>query len=122
MKSTIISLFAIATLALAQHDHKDAAGKDLSFTGTVIDTGCHMSHNSKGEKHIACATTCAKAGVPLAIVDEASGTIYLPVAVNHKNQNERLMPFIEKKVKVTGTLMEKGGMKGISLKSIEAAQ
>lgn len=122
MKKAIVSFFAIATFALAQHDHKNGQGKELSFTGTVIDTGCHMAHDSKGEKHISCATTCAKAGVPLAILDEASGTIYLPVAVNHKNQNEKLMPFIEKKVKVTGTLMEKGGMKGISLKTIEAAQ
>ena len=115
-------LFFAAALAIAQHDHKAApSAKALSFTATVIDTGCHMAHATKGERHITCATACAKAGVPLALLDEATGTIYLPVAVNHKNQNERLLPFIEKKVKVTGDLLEKGGLKGISLKTIEAA-
>jgi hypothetical protein len=59
--------------------------------------------------------------VPLAILDEATGTLYIPVASDHKNQNAKLMPFIEKKVKVTGTLMEKGGIKGIAIKTVEAA-
>ena len=50
------------------------------MTSLVIDTGCYMSHKSKGEKHTTCATACAKAGVPLALLDEASGTLYIPVA------------------------------------------
>jgi hypothetical protein len=71
-------------------------------------------------KHTTCATTCAKAGVPLALLDEKSGTVYLPIAMDHKNQNLKLMPFIEKRVKVAGTLMEKGGVKGIVIKTVEA--
>lgn len=121
MKTTILTLIAGVTLALAQHDHGDH-GKEITMTSLVIDTGCYMSHNSKGEKHESCARACAKAGVPLALLDEASGTIYLPVASDHKNQNEKLMPFIEKKVKVTGTLVEKGGVKGFVLKTVEAAK
>ena len=56
------------------------------------------------------------------VVDEATGTLYIPVATDHKNQNEKLMPFIEKKVKVTGSLVEKGGVKGFAIKTIEAAK
>jgi hypothetical protein len=98
------------------------AQNPATITGLVVDTGCYVSHNTKGPKHVPCATTCAKAGVPLAILDEQSGTLYLPIAVNHKNQNEQLMPFIEKRVKVTGTLFDKNGMKGIGIKSVEAAK
>jgi hypothetical protein len=94
----------------------------ISLVATVIDTGCYLSHDTKGEKHVRCATACAKSGVPLALLDETTGTVYLPVAVDHKNQNLRLMPFIEQKVKVTGTLIEKGGMKGIALKTVEAVK
>jgi hypothetical protein len=46
----------------------------------------------------------------------------MPVAADHKNQNTKLMAFIEKKVKVTGTLVEKGGLAGITIKTVEAAQ
>jgi len=123
MPKLSVLVLAAAILSLAQHDHhKQAPSKALSFTGTVIDTGCHMAHETKGEKHIACATACAKAGVPLAILDESTGTIYLPIAVDHKNQNDKLIPFIEKKVQVTGALLEKGGIKGIALKTIVAAK
>jgi hypothetical protein len=121
MKTTIMMLIAVATLAMAQHDHGDK-GKEMTMTSLVVDTGCYMSHNSKGEKHESCATACAKAGVPLALLDEATGTLYIPVATDHKNQNEKLMAFIEKKVKVTGTLVEKGGVKGFALKTIEAVK
>ncbi len=121
MKTAILMLIAGTTLAIAQHDHDDQA-KVVTMTSLVVDTGCYMSHNSKGEKHEGCATTCAKAGVPLALLDEASGTLYIPVASDHKNQNSKLMPFIEKKVTVTGTLIEKGGVKGFAIKTIEAAK
>jgi hypothetical protein len=76
-----------------------------------------MSHDAIGEKH----TDCAKNGVPLALVD-AVGKVYMLVAADHKNQNAKLMPFVEKKVKVSGTLPEKGGLAGLTIKTIEAAQ
>ena len=120
-KTIISTWIAAAALAVAQHDHGTNA-KVITMTSLVVDTGCYMSHNSKGEKHESCATACAKAGVPLALLDEASGTLYIPVASDHKNQNAKLMPFIEKKVTVTGTLIEKGGVKGFVIKTVEAAK
>ena len=116
MKFAVI-LFAGAALFA----HEPPKGKQVTIIGTVVDTGCYMSHEAIGEKHTACATTCAKAGIPLAVVDSA-GKLYLPIAVDHKNQNARVMPFIEKKVKVTGTTLEKGGLPGIAIKTIEAAE
>jgi hypothetical protein len=115
---TALCILALAAIGLA---HDEPKGKPVTVTGTVIDTGCYMSHAAIGEKHIDCATLCAKNGVPLAIVDVA-GKIYMPVAADHKNQNAKLLPFVEKKVTVTGTLLEKGGLAGLTIKTIEAAQ
>ena len=115
-----LTMFLLAALAIAQHDHQPK-GPSATLTGLVVDTGCYLSHDSKGAQHETCATACAKNGVPLAILDDATGTLYIPVASDHKNQNAKLMPFIEKKVKITGTLMEKGGIKGIAIKTVEAA-
>lgn len=111
----------ILALAAAGLAHDEGKGKPVTITGTVIDTGCYMSHDAIGEKHADCAAMCARNGVPLAIVD-AAGKVYMPVAADHKNQNAKLMPFVEKKVKVTGTLVEKGGMAGLTIKTIDAAQ
>jgi len=122
MRSTIErSLLLGAFLALGVlFAHEEPKGKAITVTGDVIDTGCYVAHGGHGAEHVACATTCAKAGVPLAIAD-ASGKIYMPIATDHKNQNAKLMPFIEKKVKVSGVLLEKGGVTGIAIKTIEAA-
>ena len=116
LKLTLMTA-AVATLLSA---HGPAKGKAVDFTAAVVDTGCYVSHDSKGPSHAACAETCAKAGVPLALLDEKTGAVYLPIASDHKNQNERLMPFIEKRVKVTGTVVTKGGMTGIVIKTLTA--
>ena len=107
MTPRIAILTAMLTTAVFAHD--EPKGKPVTITGTVVDTGCYMSHDAKGDKHTDCATMCAKAGVPLAIVDDA-GKLYMPVAADHKNQNAKLLPFIKKKVKVTGTLFHKTGV------------
>jgi hypothetical protein len=54
----------------------------------------------------------------LAIVD-GSGKLYLLLGVNHENPGSQLMPFIEEKVKVAGTSVERGGMSGIAIKSVQ---
>jgi uncharacterized protein GlcG (DUF336 family) len=113
MKTAITILMAASAIAQT---------KDTTLTALVVDTGCYVSHNTKGPQHTTCATACAKAGVPVALLDEATGTLYLPIATDHKNPNARFLPFIEKKVKVTGSVMEKGGLKGFAVKTIEAAK
>lgn len=117
--TTRILLVLLPVLLAAHEGH---AGKKVSLVGQVVDTACYLGHDSKGAKHVECATTCAKEGIPLAIVDAKTGVLYLPIAMNHKNANAQLMPFIEKKVKVSGVVMEKGGMKGIVIDKVEAAE
>jgi len=101
--------------------HEELKGKPISMTATVIDTGCYFAGEAGGAKHAACAAMCAKNGIPLALVDQ-NGKIYMVLGADHKNPNTRLMPFVEKKVKVSGTLVEKGGMSGIAIKTVEGAE
>jgi hypothetical protein len=116
MKTSLLAGFVIAIATLAAHDIE---GKPVTINGTVVDTGCYFAHEGSGPKHVGCATACAKAGIPLAIVDD-SGKLYLPIGEEHHAANAKLMPFIEKKVKVSGTLVEKGGMSALAIKTIEA--
>ena len=111
-----------AAFAWQEHSHAHPGGKETQITGQVVDIACFVGHDSSGPKHVKCAEACARAGNPLAIYDEAAKTLYLPVSLDHKNPNTQLMGFIEKKVKVTGTVMEKGGLKGIAITKVESAQ
>lgn len=120
MKNRLLYLFGfIVPILLFGFD--DAKLKPITLIGTVVDTGCYMVHDGIGADHAECATECAKKGIPLAIVDD-SGKVYLPLGVDHENQNARLMPFVEKKVKVIGTQVDRGGLTGISIKTIEAVK
>ena len=47
---------------------------------------------------------------------------YEPIAADHKNQNAKLTPYIEQHVNVSGTLLEKGGITGIAIKTVEPAE
>lgn len=105
---------------LQEHAHGHGDAKTTQITGQVLDIACFVGHDSSGEKHAKCAEACARAGNPLAIFDGKQ--IYLSVSMNHKNPNEKLMAFIEKKVKVTGSLVEKAGLKGIMIDKVEAAE
>jgi len=98
------------------------SGKPITVTGEVISTACFLRGEMKGEMHKACAQMCADVGIPLAILDESTNKIYLPIPAMGKNPNEKLLPFIAERVTVTGTYLEKGGLSGIDIKTIEKAK
>ena len=116
MKKIALALPVVVSALLWAFD--EAKLTPISVIGTVVDTGCYMVHDGIGPDHAKCATECAKKGVALAILD-ANGKIYLPLGVDHSNPNKHLMPYIEQKVKVTGTAVERGGLTGISIKTVE---
>lgn len=99
----------------------DVKLRPITLTGTVIDTGCYVVHDGIGADHEECARECAKKGIALAILD-GEGKLYLPLGIDHSNPNTQLLPFVEQKVKITGTLAERGGLSGISIKKVEAAK
>lgn len=111
-----------AAFAWQGHSHEQQGGKAAQITGLVVDIACFVGHDSSGPKHAKCAEACARAGNPLAIYDEATKTLYLPVSLDHKNPNTKLMKYIETKVKVTGVIMEKAGLKGVAIEKVEAAR
>ncbi len=129
MKKTLVLSAVAGMLSLAgagyarqEHSHDQHAAKQAQVTGTVVDIACFVGHGTMGPKHAKCAEACARAGNPLAIYDADAKQLYLPVSMDHKNPNAKLMSFIEKKVKVTGALQEKAGLKGIAIEKVEAAQ
>ena len=119
----LLASIAVVAASYAQgHAHSHAEGAPTRVVGTVVDTACFVGHDSSGSKHAKCAEACARAGNPLAIYDANSKTLYIPVSMDHKNPNTKLLPFVEKKVVVTGKVMEKAGLKGIAVETIEATE
>jgi len=118
MKKILLAA-ALSAALLSAHDPKKGAA--TSITGTVVDVACFVGHDSIGEKHVTCAEACARAGNPLAIYDATAKKLYLPIAMDHKNPNTKLMPFIEKKVTAKGRVITKAGMTGIVIDAVTPA-
>jgi len=109
MKICLMAIgFIFGAIAIAHEGHD---GKLTTINGTVIDTGCYVSHKQHGRCPCLNVRKLVRRTVSRSAILDEKGVLYMPIAVEHKDQNTKLMPFIEKKVKVTGTVMEKGGMR-----------
>jgi hypothetical protein len=125
-------LAVVATQSLA--DEKQAAGakadqkqateakKEVAaepaqktVAGEVVDTGCYLGNGARGEKHVSCATKCINQGMPMGLLT-SDGALYL-LTLNHNNADayNGLKGMAGKNVSVTGTVMERAGMKGIDV-------
>lgn len=114
----VASILAAASLVALAADKPPA-----KITGEIVDSACYMKAGAKGSGHEQCATACAKAGVPLALLeDETGNVVWLSANKDATNVNDQLMPYVAKKVTLTGKWYEKGGTKLFSIDKVEAAK
>jgi hypothetical protein len=116
--AAVLALF-LSSLALAQQK----SGKEITITGEVIETQCYvtgLTGPGKGAAHKDCAIRSAKAGIPLAILEDKTNTVYLTGQTKkaQSGTSELLVPFVAEKVKVTGRLFEKGGLKFLLINKV----
>lgn len=71
-------------------------GKSTTVEGELVDLRCFSAQGSRGEKHQMCATSCAKVGDPVGIVD-AKGKVY-----TLGSQTGGYVDYMAKTARVTG--------------------
>ena len=114
----------IAAVAFAHSDHatKTAAAptKAASWTGEILDAGCYLGHGAMGAKHAECALKCAADGMPLMLMMKDGKAVLL--TPNHDNPDayESLKKMAGSVATVTGTLSERGGVRGIDVTGAKA--
>ncbi|MCX6121403.1 MAG: hypothetical protein NTX44_07250 [Ignavibacteriales bacterium] len=116
---TMLAVFIVSGFALAQQN-----GKQITVVGEVVESQCYitgLNGPGKGLSHKECALKCAKGGIPLSILEDKTGTLYLTGQSKKAmaGTSELLIPFVAEKVKVTGRLFEKGGMKMLLISKVD---
>ncbi len=98
-----------------------AAAKPGSITGEIVDMGCYMGHEAKGEKHMGCATKCIANGMPMGLLT-ADGKLYL-LTLDHDNGDpyNKCKDWASKQVTVTGPVSERAGMRSIDVTAAQLA-
>ncbi len=118
MKKLWIGLIAIAVIGvrLAVAEPK---GEEATIKGEVIDLWCYLEGGDHGAEHKDCATMCAKTGNPIGILDD-KGNIYVVMGFKeHQAGKELLADKMAEAVTVTGTVVKKGGVQVIYVKSVK---
>jgi hypothetical protein len=96
-------------------------GVHVVIEGLVRDIACPIqNHKSTATQfNLECAQMCAKSGSPLIILSN-KGEIYLPISdqMPDPSQREKLLPFVGKYVRATGTVYELKGTRAIVIKEI----
>lgn len=114
---------AAATCAQATDQAKEAPTEyKATVEGLVRDIACPIQNHkaTATEFNLECAKECAKGGSPLIILTR-SGDIYTPMstAMPDTSQNEKLMPYLGKFVRVSGTVYTRNGTRAITIEKIE---
>ena len=99
-----------------------ADAPEATVTGEVVDSACYIKSGARGESHRACAQKCGDVGIPLAVVEDGTGTVVWIASIDDmETPNAKLRPFAGRRVTVTGSWAERGGAKLLLLKTVKAA-
>ncbi|HET8774627.1 MAG TPA: hypothetical protein VFP80_12565 [Thermoanaerobaculia bacterium] len=71
-----MKLAAVAVLALLCTASTTGTA-DPGITGEIVETFCWAKMQVGGPAHAACGIDCAKRGIPVAIVDARTRTVYI---------------------------------------------
>jgi len=95
-------------------------GTSKSVTGTLEDSFCYGTMGAHGASHKKCAMGCAKAGIPVSLVEKGSKKIY--VLLPPKNAQaipDEVVSKMEDTVTVTGKEYSKGGVNFLTVDSVK---
>ena len=81
-------------------------GERVTVTGEVVEMWCYLEAGDRGAAKKACATACAKAGNPVALVDDKGQLFVLAGLKSHQPAQELLLDKMSERVTVTGTLVK----------------
>ena len=120
MKSVVVLLAGLLVAAAAQ-----TPAQSRTITGQVVCLVCYArNHANTGADHDdgrMCAQACIKwEGNPAGVLT-AEGKVYQLAGGVVANNNARVLPYIARRVSVTGEIYEKDGMTMIRAEDIKPA-
>ena len=124
MAVVFLAMFGFSNLPVAMAHEAGMAGmeqgKEVTIKGELVDSLCYVAMASKGPGHKQCAMDCAKAGIPISIVEEGTGKLYTVLPKQDKTgYPSNVVSKMGEKVTLKGDLYEAGGNKYVAVESVE---
>ncbi len=98
------------------------ASKKVTLTGNVVDLSCYLGSGAHGASHASCAKACLLKGQPFGIQTSDGNIVTILGNGPGASYADKIAPFVEQKVTVTGTELTGHGITGIQIDTISAAK
>jgi hypothetical protein len=121
MKVRTIGIAAVLLLTLAVAGVRAEEGKEVTLVGEVVDLHCYLTRHGgegRGAPHAGCANACISRGVSAGFVAR-EGTLYVLFDEKMGSPKDRVAGLAGKPVTVTGVVVERDGVRGLRLLTIE---
>ena len=112
----------MASGSMMSGSHMMTHGKQVTLTGNVVDLSCYIGSGLHGAGHAACAKACLLKGQPFGIQTVDGNIVTIFGSGPNDNPNAKVLPFVERKVTVTGMEFSGHGVTGIRIDTIAAAK
>ena len=92
------------------------------MTGEVVDLHCYLTRHGgegRGVEHAGCANACISRGVSAGFL-ATGGTLYVLFDEKMVSPKEKVAGLAGKPVMATGVVVERDGVRGLSLHTLEA--
>jgi hypothetical protein len=121
MRALISGLAVVCSLALA--GIPSAAAESTTMQGEIVDPAAYLKDGAHGQSALDQTYEAVDGGQTLAFLEGGTDTLYLLLAETPgEDPNELVYDYANQLVKITGTVHERGGLKGIIPVSIEPLQ
>ncbi|MDX1384780.1 MAG: hypothetical protein R3190_14100 [Thermoanaerobaculia bacterium] len=108
-----VALVATTTAAV------DPAGETRLVSGEVVSLAAYLIRDLHGEDgRDAGVFQVEKLGLPLAIVEDDTGDVYVAVWKGPRSAQDRLLPLMGVKVNAQGPVYERGGVRLIEIQVV----
>lgn len=109
---------ALAAVAAALFLAHSSADTQTTVTGEIVETYCWANLRITGPQHAACGITCAKRGIPIAIVDAQSRQSYVLLPGRDKAAiPPQLIEAMGRRVIVRGEVLKRNGNQFLTVQS-----
>jgi hypothetical protein len=110
----------LALLAWGVSGQQPAPAPETTLAGEVVDLHCYLTRGARGPEHAGCANACLARSVTPGFL-AADGRLFVLLSEKPFSVKDAVAGLAGKKVTVKGALVERDGVKGLQLKSVEPA-
>ena len=121
MRNRTVGVAVVLLITLAVAGVFAEEEKKVTLAGEVVDLHCYLIRHGgegRGAGHAGCANACIGRGVSAGFIAD-EGTLYVLFDEKMGSPKERIAGFAGKPVTVTGVVVERDGVKGLKLLTIE---